>query len=48
MTKTRAIKLIGNCKRAFNRCRSDWGKNYWSQCEKELRIKYKHLLQENI
>lgn len=44
MTKRRVIKLIMNCKKAYNTCSSEWGKDYWSRVERELRIKYKHIL----
>lgn len=44
MDKKRVIKLIMNCKRAYNTCSSDWGKEYWARVERELRIKYKYVL----
>jgi hypothetical protein len=44
MTKKRLVKLIMNCKKAYRTCTSDWGKQYWSDVEKQLRIKYKNIL----
>ena len=44
MTKQRAIKLIMNCKTAYNTCTSEWGKQYWSDVETQLRIMYKKYL----
>ncbi len=44
MTKQRATKLIMNCKQAYNTCTSEWGKQYWSGVEKQLRIMYKKYL----
>lgn len=42
-----AIKRIIACQRAQVRGKSAWAKDFWSRIERELRIKYRKILQQN-
>lgn len=46
MYKT-AVRRIMAAQRAQNTGKSEWAKQYWARVERELRIKYKYVLEDN-